>query len=51
MEYSEKKMTLDEAIKHAQEKAQGCSSCADEHRQLAEWLIELQEYRKKSRIN
>jgi hypothetical protein len=36
-------MTLDEAIKHAEETAKelGDCSCADEHRQLAEWLKEL----------
>lgn len=35
-------MTLDEAIAHALEVANSeCSSCAEEHRQLAEWLIEL----------
>ena len=37
-------MTLDEAIKHAEEVANGmtaqgkCPECAEEHRQLAEWL-------------
>lgn len=34
-------MTLEEAIKHCEGKASGCSKCADEHRQLAEWLREL----------
>ena len=34
-------MTLDEAIDHAREIAGGCGECADEHRQLAEWLEEL----------
>lgn len=40
-------MTLDEAIKHAEEKADelGCTECANEHRQLAEWLKELKKYR------
>lgn len=32
-------MTLDEAIKHTEEVANGkCDKCAEEHRQLAEWL-------------
>ena len=34
-------MTLEEAIKHAEEKAKGCSACANDHRQLAEWLKKL----------
>ena len=51
-------MTLDEAIKHAEEVAEQnewfeknylesiqCKECAEEHRQLAEWLKELKEYR------
>jgi len=59
-------MTLDEAIKHAEEvaeekenevqdleyskldwkhEANQCSKCAEEHRQLAGWLIELKEYK------
>lgn len=52
-------MTLDEAIKHAEEVAEqnkwfeenylehkGCKECAEEHRQLAEWLKELKAYKK-----
>lgn len=44
-------MTLDEAIKHCEEKEKeqalnGCFACAEEHRQLAEWLKELTEYQK-----
>lgn len=39
-------MTLDEAIKHCEERAeQDCSACASEHKQLAEWLRELRMYR------
>lgn len=39
-------MTLDEAIKHCLERAeQDCTDCADEHKQLAEWLIELKQFR------
>ena len=53
-------MTLDEAIKHAREKAneqnyyasfergkhiQSCKKCAEEHEQLADWLEELKKYR------
>ena len=53
-------MTLDEAIKHARDKAneqkyyasfergkhiQSCKKCAEEHEQLAEWLEELKKYR------
>lgn len=35
-------MTLNEAILHAEEKAQSlCGECAIEHKQLAEWLREL----------
>ena len=59
-------MSLDEAIKHAEEVAESkrkqvengewekdslterdCLECADEHRQLAEWLKELKELRGK----
>ena len=54
------RMTLDDAIKHAREKAneqnyyasfergkhiQSCKKCAEEHDQLVEWLEELKEYR------
>ena len=35
-------MTLEEAITHCQEKSCGDSECALEHKQLAEWLRELQ---------
>ncbi len=59
-------MTLDEAIKHAEEvmaenleKTKGrnasdpiainCFECADEHRQLAEWLKELKAYREQTK--
>ena len=43
-------MTLDEAIKHCEEKEKeqalnGCFACAEEHKQLAEWLKELKRYR------
>lgn len=38
-------MTLKEAIEHCEEKAHGCNECADDHRQLAEWLKELMERR------
>ena len=50
-------MTLDEAILHAEKVAEQCdreckkvypnakSKCANEHRQLAEWLKELRQYR------
>ena len=44
-------MTLDEAIKHCMDIAETqemCSNgkkCAEEHRQLAEWLKELKRYR------
>ncbi len=40
-------MTLDEAIKHAQWVADtNCDQCAEDHKQLAEWLKELKELRK-----
>ena len=59
-------MTLDEAIKHAEEVmvenlektkdrnasdpiAISCGECADEHRQLAEWLKELKQLREQTR--
>lgn len=49
-------MTLDEAIRHCQEKVQeqakkGAYSCVEEHQQLAEWLKELKAYRNKSEIS
>lgn len=39
-------MTLEEAIKHCEQKACDNSERSKEHRQLAEWLKELQELRK-----
>ena len=39
-------MTLEEAILHCREKANGSCACADDHRQLAEWLTELLKRRK-----
>lgn len=45
-------MTLKEAIVHAEDTAKsaiGCE-CREEHRQLAEWLRELQERRKQPEI-
>ena len=39
-------MTLDDAIKHCQQVAdESDCECADEHRQLAEWLQELKEFK------
>ena len=38
-------MTLEEAIKHAEEKAEEHSRCGEDHAQLARWLRELQELR------
>lgn len=47
-------MTIDEAIKHCEEVAESCergnpkkrgkAKCAEEHRQLAEWLKKLKAY-------
>ena len=36
-------MTLEEAIKHCERQSYEHSKCAEEHKQLAEWLKELQE--------
>lgn len=44
------KMTLDEAIVHAKELSESqsvCNDCREEHKQLAEWLEELKEYKAK----
>ena len=38
------RLTLDEAIKHCEEKID-CTQCGEEHRQLAEWLRQLQKYK------
>jgi len=42
------RMTLDEAIIHAEQKAieQNCTPCGDEHFQIVKWLLELKEYRR-----
>lgn len=45
-------MTLDEAIKHAEEIAESrCDECGREHRQLVEWLKELKEYREQEQTS
>ena len=44
-------MTLEEAIEHCEEKACGSRACAKEHRQLAEWLKELQAIKMNNIIN
>lgn len=39
-------MTLDEAIKHAQERANSdCTECSKEHQQLVDWLTEYKHIR------
>ena len=38
-------MTLLEAIQHALEVGQGMCPCSEDHRQLAMWLLELQNHR------
>lgn len=44
-------MNLDEAIQHCKEIATSqCSECADEHKQLAEWLEELKRYKDETPI-
>ena len=43
-------MSLDEAIKHATDKSYRLTGdCAAEHRQLAEWLRELRDWRNGAR--
>ena len=37
-------MTLEEAIKHCEERAKICDECGKEHKRLAEWLEELRAY-------
>jgi hypothetical protein len=44
-------MTLEEAIKHAEEvAATSCDKCREEHEQLATWLKELKEIKESSVI-
>lgn len=43
-------MTLDEAIEHAEWCVENsCGECADDHRQLAEWLRELRDIRSENK--
>jgi len=44
-----KMMNLQEAINHANEVAETCDNkeCANEHKQLADWLTELSEFKRK----
>lgn len=46
-EYIEREaLSLDEAIAHCEERAKlDCSPCAEQHKQLAEWLKELKKYK------
>lgn len=44
-------MTLDEAIAHAKELSESqsvCEDCREEHKQLAEWLEELKQYKEEN---
>ena len=45
-------MTLEEAIKHCEDVISDgkCDSCVNEHRQLMEWLKELEERRQQPEI-
>jgi hypothetical protein len=43
-------MTLDEAIKHCEKKAQQCGECGKDHAQLAEWLKELKRLKEAERV-
>lgn len=46
------KMTLEQAIEHCYEVTNGgCTACAAEHRQLAEWLEKLRVYEKSQMCN
>lgn len=47
-------MTLDDAIEHCNDNVkrlteEGCNLCANEHKQLSEWLTELKERREKDK--
>lgn len=46
------KMTLDEAIVHAKELSESqsvCEDCREEHKQLADWLKELKQYKEEKK--
>lgn len=45
-----KSMTLDEAIKHCEEKVD-CTECGMQHKQLAEWLKELKVLRERGSVD
>jgi DNA-directed RNA polymerase alpha subunit len=50
LKVSSGKMTLDEAIEHAKEIANSqCNECGKQHKQLADWLEELKQYREQSK--
>ena len=57
LDAEKKKMTIDEAIKHCHEVAAGAlcegtvnhKACGEEHKQLAEWLVELKELKEYKR--
>ena len=45
------KMTLDEAIDHSKELSEDqsvCEDCREEHKQLADWLKELKQYKEEN---
>jgi len=52
------RMTLDQAIQHAQEVAEACKGgtsseqqCAEDHQQLVEWLQELKRFRANEKVS
>lgn len=49
-------MTLPEAINHLKEKLSepdtfSCQACQEEHKQLLEWLLELQDRRNRDEVD
>lgn len=44
-------MTLDEAIRHCEEKSCDNSECSKEHKQLAEWLKELKSIKETPKLS
>ena len=50
--HKEEEVTLDEAIKHCEEKVRDesiCKECRADHKQLAAWLVELKRLRKQNK--